>query len=217
MFIRHAGGVLRSNVLSALSWVEHGFGSRESTHWPGDYTQLKQVHSNTVAVADRGQGCIGEGDALIASTPGQYIGIRTADCVPLLMADRAKRVVAAVHAGWRGSALNIAAATVQRLEAEYETNPKDLLVAVGPSIGQCCFAVGADVAAHFEPFIPGALAMDHIDLLEVNVRQLTAAGVEPDNIDVSGLCTACLAEEFHSWRRERQRSGRMVAAIRIKT
>ena len=216
MFTRTPGDVYRSDVFSLLPWVEHGFGSRESNGWPGEYTQVKQIHSDIVARADGGQGCLGEGDALITATPDQFIGIRTADCVPLLMADPKRQVIAAVHAGWRGSAAAIAAKTVRRLVHEYETNPIDLLVAIGPSIGQCCFEVGPEVAAQFERFVPGSASLDHIDLLEVNMRQLLAEGVQRHNIDASGQCTACSPGEFHSWRRDRDRSGRMVAAIRVK-
>jgi YfiH family protein len=132
------------------------------------------------------------------------------------MADPKRRVIGAVHAGWRGSAADIAGKAVRRLAAEYETNPIDLIVAIGPSIGQCCFEVGPEVAAEFEPYVQGSASRDHVDLVEVNVRQLVAAGVEPGNIEVSGLCTACSPEQFHSWRRDRERAGRMVAAIQIK-
>jgi YfiH family protein len=215
MFTRTPGGVYRSDVFSVLPWIEHGFGSREPDGWPGEYTQVKQIHSDIIARADGDQGCLGEGDALITAVPGQFIGIRTADCVPLLIADRNRRVVAAVHAGWRGSAAGIAGKTVRRLSDEYGTNPIDLLVAIGPTIGQCCFEVGPEVAAQFEPYIPGSALLDHIDLVEANMRQLLSVKVQRDNIDASCLCTACSPGEFHSWRRDRERSGRMVAAIRI--
>jgi polyphenol oxidase len=216
MFTRTAGGIYRSDILSSLPWVDHGFASRKSVEWPGDYTQVKQIHSNVVCVADGQEGCVGEGDGLVSSEPGQFIGIRTADCVPLLFAARTRQVVAAVHAGWRGTAANIAAAAVRRLAAVYETNPIDLVVAVGPSIAECCFEVGREVAAQFEPYVSGSVTTDHIDLVQINLRQLTEAGVDRASVDVSGLCTACLPGEFHSWRRDRERSARMVAAIRIK-
>jgi polyphenol oxidase len=217
MFARTSGGIFHSAALNALPWVEHGFGSRQSAHWPGDYTHLKQIHSDIVAVAGQVGGCIGEGDALITAEPGAFIGIRTADCVPILIADRSRKVVAAVHAGWKGSVADIAGGTVRKLVEKYQTNPRDLIAAIGPSIGQCCFEVGPEVASQFERFVPGAASLSHIDLIDVNRRQLAAAGLDIANIDLSGLCTACSPEEFHSWRRDRQASGRMVAAIRIKS
>jgi polyphenol oxidase len=200
-------GVYRSDLLDRLPWVDHGFGSRESEHWPGKYTQVKQIHSNIVVVAGD---AIETGDALITRQPGRYLGVRTADCVPLLIADRQKRAVAAVHAGWRGTVANIARAVVQRFKSEFDSEPEDLVAAVGPSIARCCFEVGPEVAAQFGD------STNHIDLVEVNCRQLVEAGVDAGSIDVSGLCTVCTPGEFHSWRRDRVAAGRMVAAIAIR-
>jgi polyphenol oxidase len=199
-------GIYRSDLLSGLPSVDHGFGSKHSADWPGDYSRVKQIHSNVVIVAGN---CTETGDALITREPRRYIGIRTADCVPLLIADRKRRAIAAVHAGWRGSAANIARAAVDRLSAEFGSNTEDLLVAIGPSIGRCCFEVGLEVAAQFGE------AARHIDLVEVNRRQLIEAGVADRNIDICGLCTVCTPNEFHSWRRDREAAGRMVTAIAI--
>ncbi len=200
-------GVYRSELLSALPWLEHGFGSKKSAHWPGEYTRVKQIHSNTVVIAGQ---CVETGDALISNEPGRLIGIRTADCVPLLMVDRARRAVVAVHAGWRGSASNITAAAVRRLTSEFGSDPKDLAIAIGPSIGRCCFEVGPEVSALFGD------SSEHVDLVDVNRLQLISTGVEENNIDVCGLCTYCTSGEFHSWRRDREAAGRMVAGIGIR-
>lgn len=213
MFLRSVGGVYTSNLLHEVPWVEHGFGTRNSEGWPGHYTCVTQVHSAAVVAADGKSGYVGEGDALVTSTPGQWIGIRTADCVPLLMIDTRNRAVAAVHAGWRGSAANIASATIDRMRELYGTHPDDLLAAIGPCIHECCFEVGPEVSEQFRNYIanPG----DHIDLVAVNRAQLLEAGVPADKIAASDLCTFCIESHFHSWRRDREASGRMVAAIGI--
>src|ERR1700754_3758813 len=94
---------LQSSLFSDLPWLQHGFGSRHSENWLDSYTNLKQIHSNKVVSADGRRGCLEQGDALITSDPGNWIGVRTADCVPILIADPEHRVVAAIHAGWRGT------------------------------------------------------------------------------------------------------------------
>jgi polyphenol oxidase len=213
MFIRTADGVYRSSAL-ALPWLDHGFASRGADAWPGDYVRVKQIHSNVVAVAAKGGAPPCEGDALVTAEPGVFAGIRTADCVPILLADPVRRAVAAVHAGWRGTAANIAGEAVRKLRDEFGTESKDVIAAIGPCIAECCFEVGPEVAAQFHEHFPGAT--NRVDLVEVNRRQLVEAGVSSGNIDISGLCTVCDPAEFHSWRRDREASGRMVSAIGIR-
>lgn len=205
--------MFESGLLGGLPWVRHGFGTRLSGDWPGEYTQLKQIHSDLVFGADGRTGCVGEGDALISSEPGQLVGIRTADCVPILFADPEHRVVAAAHAGWRGTVAGIARSTVERMRDDYGSDPEKLLAAIGPSIGKCCFEVGPEVAMQFREYFPDAGKLTHIDLPEANYRQLIAAGLPEGNIDRAGLCTMCGADRFHSFRRDGQAAGRMVAAI----
>jgi polyphenol oxidase len=201
---------LESELLKRIPWLIHGFGTRLSESWPGEYTYLKQTHSDNVVSVNGASGCVGEGDALISSNPGDRIGIRTADCVPILLADEQRRVVAAVHAGWRGTVAEIARKTVERMKAEFGSSPDHLLAAIGPSIGKCCFEVGPEVAEQF-----GVAGRTHIDLVEANFRQLRAAGVPSDHVDVAGLCTVCDPVRFHSFRRDKQQSGRMVTIIGI--
>jgi len=216
MWTINSEGVLESDLLKQLPWLFHGFGTRLSAEWPGGYTQLKQIHSDIVFTADHRSGCIGEGDALITATPGQVEGIRTADCVPVLLVDPETRVVAAVHAGWRGTAAEIALRTVDRMNKEYGCEQDRMLAAIGPSIGECCFAVGPEVAAHFRPYFPDANNLTHINLPEANFRQLVGAGLDARFIERSDLCTVCDASRFHSFRRDKHLAGRMVAAIAIQ-
>jgi YfiH family protein len=210
MFTRTSEGVYQSSLLAAIPWVRHGFGSRNAGAWPGGYTQVKQVHSDIIYVADGQGGFLGEGDAIVTGSPGQWIGVRTADCVPLLMADVGRRVIAAVHAGWRGTAARIAAKAVRRMAEEFGSDPSDLFVAIGPAIGPCCYAVGPEVAGQL-----GYQTM-FVDLFGANRDQLLGTGVLESHIDTSGLCTACDAGQFHSYRRDKLLAGRMVAAIRIE-
>jgi polyphenol oxidase len=216
MWSGNAEGVLESDLLKQLPWLRHGFGTRLSAHWPGEYTQLKQIHSDIVFLVDRASGCLGEGDALVTATKAQIIGVRTADCVPILFADADKRVVAAAHAGWRGTVAQIASRTVERMQQEFGSDPRSVYAAVGPSIGPCCFKVGSEVARQFAPYFPDAARATHIDLKETNARQLLELGLHPGHIDVSSSCTMCEAERFHSFRRDKQMAGRMISAIGIQ-
>lgn len=216
MWTVNGEGIFESEILQPFPWLRHGFGSRLSPAWPGDYTQLKQIHSDLVFVADGKAGCLGEGDALITATPGETIGIRTADCVPLLFADPDHKVVAAAHAGWRGTVAKIALHTVKRMQAEFESDPRSLHAAIGPAIGKCCFEVGPEVSAQFRPYWPAVEHLTHVDLVAANFRQLVEAGLRSDHIDVAGLCTMCDPSHFHSYRRDRELAGRMVAAIGLR-
>ncbi len=195
-------------------WLTHGFGLRDSAI-PPDLTTVRQVHSAIVldACGRRGEQ-IGEGDAIISTESGVTIGVRTADCVPILLADTVNRTVACAHAGWRGTAANIIGATVGRLEA-LGSRAADLHVAIGPSIGSCCYEVGADVARQFQAWMdaPPSGWGEHtaVDLPKINEIQLREAGV--GKIWISGECTFCRPERFFSFRREKEQAGRMLSYI----
>jgi polyphenol oxidase len=215
MLVRTNEGVYESTLLRAQSWLRHGFASRHSDSWPGDYTRIKQIHSSIVVVANGGGDPPEHGDAIVTRDPARWVGIRTADCVPLLVADPIHRVVGAIHAGWRGTVAEIASRTVETMASEFDSKPETLIAAIGPCISECCFEVGPEVAHHFERLFPERTEFGHVNLPEANRRQLIAAGLSGTNIDVSNLCTACDSAEFHSYRRDRELSGRMVAAIQI--
>jgi YfiH family protein len=213
VFYRDSQNIYRARALEQFSWLEHGFGTRHSTDFArnGNLATLKQIHSNMCVRAAGRTGELGQGDALLENVPGDLIGIKTADCLPLLLADEEHRAVAAVHAGWRGTVQNIAAEAVRRMAAEFGSRPAYLHAAIGPGIGKCCYEVGAEVAAQF-----GEQGPCHIDLLEVNRRQLLAAGVPPGHIYAAGLCTKCDAADFHSFRRDKERAGRMLSFIGVR-
>lgn len=170
---------------------------------------VKQIHSNLALASDR-PGCAGEGDALVTRSPGVAVSVRTADCFPILLADPETRAVAAVHAGWRGTAAGVVLSSLTRMRSEFGTDPGTVYAAIGPGIGPCCYEVGAEVARQF-----GMDEAGKLDLAVENRNQLTAAGLKPERIELAGSCTFCNPALFFSWRRDRERAGRMISFIRI--
>jgi YfiH family protein len=201
---------LEAPILSTLPWATHGFGTRNSTADPDSVSTLKQIHSNVVLLADH-PGLLGEGDALVTNHSGLAVSIRTADCYPILLADTRNRAVAAVHAGWRGTAAHIVIKTLEKMQAKFGTDPLDISAAIGPGIGVCCYEVGPDVSNQF-----GFAGQTHLDLASENRKQLESAGVPASNIQALGVCTFCDAERFFSYRREKDKAGRMTSFIRIE-
>ena len=199
--------------LSELSWLRHGFGDRHSVY-PEQITTAHQIHSCIVLeLAGTGGDRIADGDGLVTGQPGMLVGVRTADCVPILLVDRVRRVVSAVHAGWRGTAVGIAGEAVLRMQEKFGTRPEDVLAAIGPSIGGCCYEVGADVARHFGTWVPDleqTATPARVDLKTVNRLQLEQLGLQ--NVWVSQNCTYCCSD-FYSFRREKEQAGRMISYI----
>jgi YfiH family protein len=210
--------LLKAPNLAAFDWLTHGFGQRDSVY-PSPITTVKQIHSGIVIEATgTGGDRIAEADGLVAQQPGLVVGVRTADCVPVLIIDARFRAVAAVHAGWRGSAANIVAVAVRELFTKYGSRPEDLYAAIGPSIGPCCYQVGSDVARQFREWTPEPelclSCLDlRLDLPAVNEMQLRKAGVR--NVWKAGVCTFCEAEEYFSFRREKDQAGRMLSFIGV--
>ena len=201
--------VLTSNLLGNLGWLEHGFGTRDSSLDQAEMASVKQIHSN-LSLAAQGPGCAGEGDALVTRTRGVAVSIRTADCFPILLADPQTNAVAAIHAGWRGTAAGIVSAALARMRTEFGTNPQDIFAAIGPGIGVCCYEVGLEVARQF-----GMQKAGNVDLAVENRTQLIRAGVKPERIEQVGGCTFCNPAQFFSWRRDHDRAGRMISFIRV--
>jgi polyphenol oxidase len=202
--------ILTSPLLDAIPWLEHGFGTRYAPLSQDGMTSLKQIHSSLSLVADRPEGCVGEGDALLTRQPAVTVSVRTADCFPILLADLHHRVVAAVHAGWRGTAEGVAANALNRMRAEFGTASGNVIAAIGPGIGGCCYEVGEEVARRF-----GTAHAGRLDLAEENLRQLVRQGVPRGQISVAGRCTFCNPAQFYSWRRDRESAGRMISYIRL--
>ena len=185
--------------------------------WP--ILKLRQVHSGIVRDMDdtSAAGEAVEGDAAVTSIRGALLGVQTADCVPILIVDRDATCVAAVHAGWRGTAQRVVEKTVQRLVEKYGIKPADLLATIGPHIGVCCYEVGEEVIAA----VQDAEAFErkpewskpHLNLGVANRNQLLKAGLSPEQIETSTLCTRCRSDLFFSYRREGDRAGRLLSVI----
>jgi YfiH family protein len=215
-FAVDSSGVIRSASFSRIPGLIHGFGARHSEGWPGwPSATVKQIHSDRVILATA-PGNSGEADGLVTDRAGFVLAVRTADCVPILIADPQHHAVAAVHAGWRGAARRIAMRAVEEMRRRWGSEPASLIAAVGPAIGRCCFEVGPEVASEFATLFPerdDLGSKTYIDLPEANRRQLVEAGIREDRIASAALCTRCDAALFHSYRRDRELSGRMVSAI----
>ncbi len=194
---------------------------------PLHYIVANQTHSDNIKVITQQEtkgweslsDAIEDCDALITDVKGVVLNVLTADCVPILLYDKQKKVVAAVHAGWKGTKAQIVSKTVQKMTEMYDCDPKDIIAGVAPSIGRCCYEVGEDVAAHFlhipEGYTPvGKKYM--LDLPFINKQQLLAAGLQEENIEMSHTCTACHVERFFSYRKEQGCSGRFMSMIGMK-
>lgn len=189
----------------------------------------KQVHSDvirTVTMADAGKGFLlerdYEADGLVTDIPGLMLMIFSADCIPVLLHDPIRKVVGACHAGWRGTALGIAAKTVTKMQLVYGCNPADLRCAIGPGISRCCFETDRDVpeamkqalGTEADKFIAAnGSGKFHVDLKGINRHWLQSAGVPTEQIAVSNACTACDTTTFFSHRQTGNARGSLAAVI----
>jgi hypothetical protein len=230
----------RENVLENRQLFQSALGADRLT-----LVALKQFHSDIVCEFQSSPAEPCSADASISNTPNLLLGIQTADCVPILLVDPKNRAVAAVHAGWRGTLKRIVEKTIGRMKMQFRTRPADLLAALGPAIGGCCYEVGTEVAASFHSQFPQApewfdelrtgdepnplqwlnqFPPGHqpppknvrLDLRKANRAQLIAAGVHAKKIFVSELCTFCRSDLLFSYRKNGAESGRMMAAIGMR-
>ncbi len=196
--------------------------------------RLKQVHGTAEVVIRRGAAVSvpddemmrPHADIVLTDDRTVAVAVQVADCVPIVLADRSSGAVAAVHAGWRGTVAGVARDAVDAMRLHLGCSAADLLAAIGPSIGRCCYRVGGDVAEAFRAagfsedemqrwFRPdGNDGHFRLDLANANVDQLEAAGVPAAHIDACGLCTACHPSLFHSYRRDGASAGRLAGVIR---
>ncbi len=157
-----------------------------------------------------------EYDAVITNAPETPLGIRTADCIPIFVVDRKRKVIAAVHAGRQGTALRIVTKVLKTMAEEFSCAGADLLIAMGPSIGLCCYEVDKRVfQPGWEPFaIPSGEGRWKVDLARINIAQMKAEGIRENQIFRVDLCTHCHADLFFSYRRD-GRTGRQLSFIGI--
>jgi polyphenol oxidase len=207
---------------------------------------LLQFHSDAILHFETAPTEPARGDAAVTKSAGLLLAVQTADCVPILLVDPKNRAVAAVHAGWRGTLARIVEKAIGRMQMQFGSRAGDLLAAIGPAIGGCCYEVGTEVAAAFSgQFANAAEFFDELrtgdepnplqwlnmmppghqpppkkvllDLRRANRSQLEAAGVAAANIFVSDLCTGCQRDLLFSYRKEGAQSGRMMAVVGIQT
>lgn len=175
---------------------------------PGQLQVTKHVHGTRVWKVGEPLPDPPEFDGLVCDRPGPVLGAFAADCIPMLFADPVARVCGACHAGWRGTVGGVAANVIVRM-VELGSRPGDIRVALGPSIGPCCFEVGPEVVDEFRTAfgdVPGLIVAgprkDHIDLRVASRIVLEKAGVRPEHIDADPPCTRCNPERFFSYRRD---------------
>jgi YfiH family protein len=178
----------------------------------------EQVHGASVAVigTQQAHGPVAGADALVTAVPGVALLIRTADCLPVFFADRARRVVGLAHAGWRGLAAGILPRVIVAMQRTAGTPADELRVAIGPGIRECCYEVGADFEAQFGPRVQLRGGRRTCDLTGEAVAQLRDCGVRPERIADTGVCTACDRERWFSLRREGTGTGRLTSMILIR-
>jgi YfiH family protein len=180
---------------------------------------LNQMHQDGILVLREPMETTGaplEYDALITDTPHVFLGILTADCLPIFIVDQRKKVIAAVHAGRQGTALRITAKVLRKMKDVFDCRPRDFLVAMGPSIGPCCYEIDEPVfRPEWEPFAtPRERGKWMLDLARINIDQVRNEGIDPCQISWINLCTCCHHRLFFSYRKE-GRTGRQLSLIGI--
>jgi len=209
----------RSRLVVAASG---GQSQRDGADGLAELVTIRQVHSAVSVMATDG-GMPAEADGVMTDRAGLLLGIQTADCIPVLVADPVRRAVAGFHAGWRGTAGRIVELGVAKMREEFGSDPAELVAATGPGIGRCCYTVGEELRREFrdrfayadELFLQDGEEL-RLDLIEANRRQLLDAGLPAKAISVVGGCTSCQPELFFSHRASRGHAGRMMAVIGIR-
>ncbi|CUS34802.1 peptidoglycan editing factor PgeF [Candidatus Nitrospira nitrificans] len=222
--VRHFFGTRRHALDLGLEAgiPQRGIAGAASSSWT---LSVKQVHGTEALVVDRALAptdrFLGGWDALVTDQPGVMVAVRTADCVPILMHDPTHRVVAAVHAGWRGAVAGIVPKTLALLESRFGSRPAHVRISIGPSAGICCYEVDEPVLDRLRQGSPDWKKVvrtkeegrAHLDLKALVREQAQAVGVSPKSITTVNVCTICREDLFFSYRREGKVNGTMVSAI----
>lgn len=215
-----------------IPFLHHGFGDagwkagnfKNRDDWK-DFRllSLKQVHSDIVHFVRRVPKANLRGDAAVTDIPGVFLIIKTADCLPVLLVDEKRRVIAAVHCGWKGTLRGVLEKVALGMKDRYGCSPASILSALGPCISGRCYEVGTDVqkkyaaagfpGSLFRP-VPGGPDKYLFDLARANRLQLLRQGIKPNNIFAVNICTHCDAR-YPSYRRDKDATGRMLSFIGI--
>jgi len=189
----------------------------------GTVIYADQIHSNRVLYVDRSFEKVPQCDGFVTNKRGLILCVKIADCVPILLCDPENGVIAALHAGWRGTARNIVGEGIKLMQ-KYGAVPHNMKAAIGPAIHSCCYEVQADFISQFKSEIGSALKNAYIetrngktycDIVGANAELLQIAGVKPENIDISDKCTCCEPETFFSHRATGGKRGTMAGIIEI--
>lgn len=222
--VDHFFGTKHSRVgatAGAASDLKNGRGARARL------ISVKQVHGTDVLILDRpvceGQSFDGAWDALMTNQPGIMVAVRTADCVPVLLHDPVRRIVAAVHAGWRGAVAGIVPNTIAAMNARFGGEAAALRMAIGPSVGACCYEVDEPVLSKLRHAFPDwqlvieeqSLRKARLNLRELIRRQALVSGLAEHNIAAANACTMCHPNLFFSYRREGVVKSTMVSGIAL--
>lgn len=188
-------------------------------------TKNKQIHSNIVNVIDKNNiGSIIDGDALITNEKNVPLLILTADCVPIILVDTVNKAIGVVHAGWRGTYGKICQETIKKMQQNYNTESKDIIAIIGPSIGSCCYEVSYDLIDKFKKILQNTNEeiykikdkKYYLDLWKINTQMLEEFGVLESNILNMDICTSCKCETFYSYRKHDKTQKRIGTFIEIK-
>ncbi|MBK5276414.1 MAG: peptidoglycan editing factor PgeF [Desulfuromonadales bacterium] len=211
------------NVEGNRSLLARAFGITQDT-----LVTVKQVHGTDILVIDEPNEDYShflglEGDAVITNQSGVMIGVTVADCAPILLLDREKQIIAAVHAGWKGTAARLVSKAVAGMQSLFDCNPADVQAAIGPCIGKCCYEVDTPVRQAFtQNNVPWESCTEHIgidrwrlDLAAVNRELLIEAGLPASGIQLSDMCVSCQRELFFSYRRDEGETGRQMGFIML--
>lgn len=162
-------------------------------------------------------------DGMVAAEPGPVLTVYSADCIPLLFFDPEKRIIASVHAGWKGTLLGISGLTIKKMAGEFQSDPARIRIVSGPSIRLCCFEIQEDVASLFrkenpswEEWMTCSDGKMRLDLQQVNRHQLVQEGVLEEHIEWDETCTYCHPDRLPSFRREGSGGRRIISGIRLR-
>jgi YfiH family protein len=236
------GNALRCRRLSAAT--QHLFTSRQlalpdDEAWraalasigstPDRLMRVKQVHGNVVRILKRGDATARasaerpDGDAIVSNEPGLALAVMVADCVPILVCDPVRGAAAAIHAGWRGTCARVAQAAIAAMQREFDSNPSDLIAAIGPSVGPADYEVGESLVVSFLESGHSQSSIDRwfqrrggklfLDLWAANIDQLIGAGIDAGDISLCGLSTVSRPDVFDSYRVDGENAGRMSGII----